>query len=154
MFGLDVDTFRLKEVHNETFPSSPHTKRIARLYNPPRTSHILLSPTKCTWNFLSSLHYIFTFITFFFLTFYILSPQPPGHPLAAPPLPRLLPLGQLLPLHPGRHALGWAGVHWLFVGCLPCLHRTGDYRSGLTRWDFLTCFNKLGLYFRISDLKL
>ena len=41
-----------------------------------------------------------------------------GHTLAAPALPRLLPGGQLVPLHPGRHAGGRHRLRRLLLGKL------------------------------------
>lgn len=54
-----------------------------------------------------------------------------GDPLATPPFPCLLPGGQLLSLHPGRHAGRRHRLHWFLLGGESRLHRTGDDRPRL-----------------------
>lgn len=58
-----------------------------------------------------------------------------GDSLAAPSLPRLLSLGKLFPVHPGRHAVRWHRLHRILLGIEPSLYGTGDDRARLVRQD-------------------
>lgn len=41
-----------------------------------------------------------------------------GHALAAPAVPRVLPVRERLPLHPGRHAVRRHRLHRILMGTL------------------------------------